>query len=109
MSEVYDYLRLARTDGVGPITYRRLLYRYGSAAAALEALPYLARAGGKQEGKRKGCDATEAGNGNSLHRLPPSRAPGFDAGQALLQAPTQALIRLLAKGLAVRGHGPFGL
>ena len=49
MSEVYDYLRLARTDGVGPITYRRLLYRYGSAAAALEALPYLARAGGKQE------------------------------------------------------------
>ena len=47
--------------------------------------------------------------GHSLYPLPPSCAPGFDAGQALLQAPAQALIRLLAKGLAIRGHGPFGL
>jgi DNA processing protein len=40
-------LRLARTEGVGPITYRRLLQRYGSAAAALEALPGLARGAGR--------------------------------------------------------------
>jgi DNA processing protein len=39
--------RLARTEGVGPITYRRLMRRYGSAAAALDALPGLARAGGR--------------------------------------------------------------
>lgn len=47
MSEAIDYMRLARTGGVGPITYRRLLTRYGSAAAALDALPGLARAGGR--------------------------------------------------------------
>ena len=42
-----DHLRLIRTEGVGPQAYRRLLARYGSAAAALEALPRLARAGGR--------------------------------------------------------------
>ena len=40
-------LRLARTEGVGPVTYRRLLSRYPDAATALEALPGLARAGGR--------------------------------------------------------------
>ncbi len=44
-----DRLRLARSDGVGPVTYRRLLHRYGSAAAALAALPALALAGGRAE------------------------------------------------------------
>lgn len=27
-AEVLDRLRLARTDGVGPVTYRRLLHRF---------------------------------------------------------------------------------
>jgi DNA processing protein len=40
-------LRLARTEGVGPVAYRRLLARYGSAAEALAALPGLVRAGGR--------------------------------------------------------------
>ena len=40
-------LRLARAEGVGPITYRRLMRRYGRADAALDALPGLARAGGR--------------------------------------------------------------
>jgi len=48
-AESLDRLRLARTDGVGPVTYRRLLRRYASAAEALDALPGLARAGGKAE------------------------------------------------------------
>ncbi len=47
MSADIDRLRLARTEGVGPITYRRLLRRFESAAAALDALPGLARAGGR--------------------------------------------------------------
>jgi DNA processing protein len=42
-----DRLRLARTEGVGPVAYRRLIRRYGSAEAALDALPDLARAGGR--------------------------------------------------------------
>ena len=45
--DAVDRLRLARSEGVGPVAYRRLLRRYGSAAAALEALPDLARAGGR--------------------------------------------------------------
>jgi DNA processing protein len=44
-----DRIRLARTPGVGPLTYRRLLTRFGSAAAAIEALPELARSGGRTQ------------------------------------------------------------
>lgn len=47
MTDTLARLRLARSEGVGPITYRRLLRRYGSAEAALDALPGLARAGGR--------------------------------------------------------------
>ena len=42
-----DALRLIRTDGVGPLTYRRLLARYATHEAALDALPRLAREGGR--------------------------------------------------------------
>ncbi len=42
-----DHLRLIRTEGGGPVTYRRLLDRYHTPAAALIALPRLARAGGR--------------------------------------------------------------
>jgi DNA processing protein len=42
-----DHLRLIRTEGVGPITYRRLIDRFHTPAAALDALPRLARAGGR--------------------------------------------------------------
>jgi DNA processing protein len=45
-----DWLRLSRTRGIGPITFFHLLERYGSAAAALDDLPALARkAGGRHE------------------------------------------------------------
>lgn len=40
-------LRLARTRTVGPITYRQLIGRFGTAEAALDALPDLARRGGR--------------------------------------------------------------
>lgn len=46
-TERLDALRLARTENVGPITFRRLIGRFGSATAALEALPELARRGGR--------------------------------------------------------------
>ena len=41
-------LRLIRTHGIGPVGYRQLLARYGTAEAALDALPMLARRGGGQ-------------------------------------------------------------
>ncbi|MFA5041269.1 MAG: DNA-processing protein DprA [Bdellovibrionales bacterium] len=50
-AEKRDTLRLARTENVGPITFRQLLRRFGSARAALEALPLMARRGGKKDFK----------------------------------------------------------
>ncbi|HEV2302805.1 MAG TPA: DNA-processing protein DprA [Stellaceae bacterium] len=41
--ERLDWLRLSRTETIGPITFYALLRRFGSAAAALDALPRLAR------------------------------------------------------------------
>mgnify|MGYP003668423585 CR=1 FL=1 len=46
-SERIDRLRLIRTSDVGPRIFRQLLDRFGSAAAALDALPALARKSGK--------------------------------------------------------------
>jgi len=45
-AERFARLRLARTDQVGPVTFRQLLERFGSAERALEALPDLIRRGG---------------------------------------------------------------
>jgi DNA processing protein len=44
--ERIDRLRLIRSENVGPVTYRHLIERFGSARRALEALPELARRGG---------------------------------------------------------------
>lgn len=42
-----DWLRLARTENVGPVTFAQLIARYGEASVALAALPDLARRGGR--------------------------------------------------------------
>lgn len=42
------WLRLARTENVGPVTFQNLLARFGSASAALEQLPRLAARGGRK-------------------------------------------------------------
>jgi len=46
-AERLDWLRLIRTENVGPITFYQLLARFGSAEAALAALPDIARGGGR--------------------------------------------------------------
>jgi DNA processing protein len=43
-----DWLRLIRSDNVGPRTFRSLLHHFGSARAALARLPDLARRGGAE-------------------------------------------------------------
>ncbi len=40
------WLRLARTEHVGPVTFQALIARFGSAAAALQELPRMAQRGG---------------------------------------------------------------
>lgn len=46
-AERIDWLRLIRTENVGPVTFARLLERYDTATLALKALPDLARRGGR--------------------------------------------------------------
>jgi DNA processing protein len=43
-----DWLRLICSENVGPITFRQLVNRFGSASEAVRALPDLARRGGLQ-------------------------------------------------------------
>jgi DNA processing protein len=45
-ADLVDRVRLIRSPSIGPITFRQLLARFGSAAAALEAIPDLAARGG---------------------------------------------------------------
>src|SRR5580700_1759875 len=47
-----DWLRLIRSDNVGPRTFRSLVNHFGSASAALERLPDLARRGGASRPSR---------------------------------------------------------
>jgi DNA processing protein len=46
-AEKLDWLRLIRSENVGPITFRDLIAAYGSAGEALKALPELSRRGGR--------------------------------------------------------------
>ena len=52
-------MRLARSPGIGPVTYRQLIARFGSARAALDAVPDLARRGGGSAPKLFGRDQAE--------------------------------------------------
>jgi DNA processing protein len=55
-----DWLRLIRSENIGPRTFRALLRQYGSARAALAALPDLARRGGAAH-KIRVCSHEDAG------------------------------------------------
>lgn len=46
MGDAFDRLRLIRSGQIGPVTYFHLINRFGSARAALEAIPMLAARGG---------------------------------------------------------------
>lgn len=48
-TERLAWLRLSRTENVGPITFYQLLSRFGSAVRAIEALPDLAQRGGRKK------------------------------------------------------------
>ncbi|WP_423142779.1 DNA-processing protein DprA [Parablastomonas sp. CN1-191] len=46
-AEAFARIRLLRSPNIGPVSYRQLLARFGSAEAAVEALPDLAGKGGR--------------------------------------------------------------
>jgi len=52
-------IRLIRSASIGPVTYRQLIARFGSAQAALEAIPDLARRGGGKSPRLCGIDEAE--------------------------------------------------
>jgi DNA processing protein len=54
-----DWLRLIRSDNIGPRTFRDLVNHFGGARAALTALPSLARRGGAP-GPARICSAEDA-------------------------------------------------
>lgn len=67
--ERIDRLRLARSEGIGPVTFVELLRRHGSAGDALDALPDMAR---------------KAGHGGALHIASREEAEGeIEAGEHL--------------------------
>lgn len=47
-TERRDWLKLARTENVGPVTFDQLVKRFGTAGKALAALPDLANRGGRR-------------------------------------------------------------
>lgn len=53
-------LRLARSRNIGPVTYAQLLARFGTAEAALDAIPDLARRGGGRAPKLADLRVIEA-------------------------------------------------
>lgn len=64
-----DRLRLARTEGVGPVTYRRLITRFGSADAALDALPEIASEAGRDAAPATPSIDAARREQDAVHRL----------------------------------------
>jgi DNA processing protein len=90
-AERRDWLRLARTENVGPVTFDQLLRRFGTAGEALAALPDLARRGGRAAGIALPGDAQidkELADGAALGaRLIAACEPAFPRALAALDPP----------------------
>ena len=57
--DLIERLQLARSPGIGPVTYRQLMARFGTAAAALAAIPDLAARGGGRAPRLHGRSEAE--------------------------------------------------
>ena len=89
--ERLDWLRLIRSENVGPITFFQLLRRFGSAAAALDALPALAQRGGRSAGvatpSRADAERELAAVAAAGARLVGCGEPEYPAGLAAIADP----------------------
>ena len=89
------WLRLIRSENVGPVTFRDLLNQFGGAEAALGALPELSKQGGRKRSLRI-CPADEAERElAAAHaagaRLTAIDEPGFPPLLAVIEAPPPLL------------------
>jgi DNA processing protein len=79
-AERIDWLRLIRSDNVGPRTFRSLLSYFGSAGAALERLPDMARRGGAARPSRICTEEDARAELAACKRLDVSLAAPGEAG-----------------------------
>lgn len=88
-------LRLARTPNVGPVTFAGLIARFGSARAALDMVPALARRGGAAEPLRIPSEDAIERELESIDKLGGrilvSTEPDYPSGLAALEAPPPVL------------------
>lgn len=98
-NERLAWLRLSRTEHVGPVTFHALIARFGTATAALEALPQMARRGGGKNFVLP--DASDAAREMDAlaklgGRMIAACEPDYPQGLAALEAPPPLI--------AVLGH-----
>jgi DNA processing protein len=88
-AERRDWLRLARTENVGPVTFDQLIRRFGTAAKAIAALPDLARRGGRaiKLAPERAIDKELADGAALGARLIASCEPAFPRALAALDPP----------------------
>lgn len=92
-------LRLIRSENIGPITYFQLLARFGSAAAALEAIPALAARGGGRAPRLASSAAVE----REIEQVERLGARYLFLGQGLYP-PLLAELETAPPALIVKGH-----
>jgi DNA processing protein len=98
-SEILARLRLIRSENVGPITYRHLMRRFGSGAAAIEALPDIAARGNRKN--LRVCSLSDAKN--ELERIEAAQAKLLFIDTALYP-PLLAATEDAPPALILRGH-----
>ena len=96
--DAFDRLRLIRSANIGPVTYFQLIARFGSAAAALRAIPDLAMRGGGRAPRIAEPRAIEA----EMARVAKLGARYLFAGEALYP-PLLAELDTAPPALIVRG------
>ncbi|HEX6375115.1 MAG TPA: DNA-processing protein DprA [Allosphingosinicella sp.] len=92
-------LRLIRSENIGPITYFQLIARFGSAAAALDAIPDLAARGGGRAPKL----ASRAMIEREIEQVAAMGARYLFLGQGLYP-PLLAELETAPPALIVKGH-----
>ena len=109
-AERLDWLRLSRSENIGPITFFQLIHRYGTAAASLEAIPDLARQGGRTQPIRvvaladaeREAAAVAAAGARMLARCEP------EYPQALAAIPDPPpIVTVLGRGDLLSGPAPI--
>lgn len=102
--EAFSRIRLLRSPNIGPVSYNQLLRRFGTAAAALEALPDLAARGGApyRAAAAERVEAEVAAVRNAGARYLFHDSPDYPALLSALESPPPILTVRGDLGLLVR-------